>query len=184
MHSFGLVNCDQAYWSRAIASNPRTTSKAYFIGGVACQYLDPHCPGRHALTCLSSICNTKGFAIPLSCGILGLAARALSATDPEFPALTNHDISAGLAIVRLAQYLRGTAGSVLMLLLIFLSVTSVRHLFRLWALEWKVVLTVLAQALSGEMIAASSILSYDLYRLFRPHVSQVLAIFIRISADA
>ncbi|THH11139.1 hypothetical protein EW146_g8142 [Bondarzewia mesenterica] len=124
---FGLVTCDQGYWSRAIASNPSTTAKAYFLGGFA------------------------WFSIPLACGtVLGLGARALGVL-PDFPVLTSEDVGAGLAGVATASYLLGTAGSVLMLLLIFLSVTS---------------------ALSAEMIATSTLLSYDVYRhYFRPSAS-------------
>ncbi|KAI0052387.1 urea transporter [Auriscalpium vulgare] len=116
---FGLVTCDQGYWSRAIASNPSTTARAYFLGGFA------------------------WFSIPFACGtVLGLGARALS-TRPDFPSLTSGDIGAGLAGVATVNYLMGTAGSVLMLLLVFLSVTS---------------------ALSAELIATSTLLSYDVYR--------------------
>ncbi|KAI0058357.1 urea transporter [Artomyces pyxidatus] len=124
---FGLVTCDQGYWSRAIASNPSTTAKAYFLGGFA------------------------WFSIPFACGtILGLGARALSIL-PDFPVLTSGDIGAGLASVAAVSYLMGTAGSVLMLLLVFLSVTS---------------------ALSAELIATSTLLSYDVYRhYFRPNAS-------------
>jgi hypothetical protein len=97
-----LVTCDQGYWSRAIASNPSTTARAYFLGGVA------------------------WFSIPFACGTtLGLTARALG-TLPDFPVLSSFDVGAGLASVRAVTYLMGTTGSVLMLLLIFLSVTSVR----------------------------------------------------------
>ncbi|KAJ3937196.1 MAG: urea transporter [Lentinula lateritia] len=124
---FGLVMCDQGYWSRAIASNPATTARAYFLGGFA------------------------WFSIPFACGTaLGLTARALE-TQPDFPVLSSTDVSAGLAAVEAVNYVLGTAGSVLMLLLIFLSVTS---------------------ALSGEMIATSTLLSYDVYRhYFRPRAT-------------
>ncbi|KAA1479072.1 urea permease [Dentipellis sp. KUC8613] len=124
---FGLVNCDQGYWSRAIASNPKTTAKAYFYGGFA------------------------WFSIPFACGTaLGLGARALS-SRPDFPALTSQDVGAGLAGVATASYLLGTAGSVLMLILVFLSVTS---------------------SLSAEMIAVSTLLSYDVYRqYFKPNAT-------------
>ncbi|KIM92252.1 hypothetical protein PILCRDRAFT_116768 [Piloderma croceum F 1598] len=116
---FGLVNCDQGYWSRAIASNPSTTAKSYFLGGFA------------------------WFSIPFACGTtLGLAARALG-NFPDFPVLSSFDVGAGLAGVQAATYLFGTAGAVLMLVIVFLSVTS---------------------ALSAEMIATSTLLSYDVYR--------------------
>ncbi|KZT22308.1 urea transporter [Neolentinus lepideus HHB14362 ss-1] len=124
---FGLVNCDQGYWSRAIASNPATTAKAYFLGGVA------------------------WFSVPFACGTtLGLGARALS-TLPDFPTLSASDVSAGLAGVQTVSYLMGKAGAVLALLLVFLSVTS---------------------ALSAEMIAVSTLLSFDVYRqYFKPNAA-------------
>ncbi|KAF9477871.1 urea transporter [Pholiota conissans] len=119
INGFGLVTCDQGYWSRAIASNPTSTASAYFLGGMG------------------------WFAIPLACGTaLGLTARGLS-TLPDFPELSDFDVGAGLAAVRTVTYLMGAAGSVLMLLLIFLSITS---------------------ALSAELIATSTLLSYDVYR--------------------
>lgn len=90
------------YWSRAIASNPSTTAKAYFLGGFA------------------------WFSIPFACGTaLGLAARGLG-TLPDFPILTADDVGAGLAGVTAVTYLLGKAGAALMLILVFLSVTSVR----------------------------------------------------------
>lgn len=124
---FGLVTCDQGYWSRAIASNPSTTAKAYFLGGFA------------------------WFSIPFTCGTaLGLTARALGSI-PDFPVLSSSDIGSGLAAVEAVSFLLGKAGSVLMLLLVFLSVTS---------------------ALSAELIATSTLLSYDVYRhYFKPNAT-------------
>lgn len=126
---FGLVNCDQAYWSRAVASKDKTTSSSYFAA--ACCW----------------------FVIPLSMGLtLGLAARAL-AIYPDFPALSANDVSSGLASVASAQYLLGKAGSTLILLMVFLSVTS---------------------SFSGELIASSTLISYDVYKKYinakaKPH---------------
>ena len=124
---FGLVNCDQAYWSRAIAARPDITAKAYYIGGIA------------------------WFSIPFAMGTtLGLGARALS-IYPDFPTLTDTDISAGLAAVAAGSYILGKAGSVIMLLMVFLSVTS---------------------SLAGELIATSTLLSYDIYKHYiKPNAS-------------
>ncbi|KIJ96893.1 hypothetical protein K443DRAFT_271420 [Laccaria amethystina LaAM-08-1] len=124
---FGLVTCDQGYWSRAIASNPSTTAKAYFLGGIA------------------------WFSIPFTCGTaLGLTARALGSI-PGFPVLSSSDIGSGLAAVEAVSFLLGKAGSTLMLVLVFLSVTS---------------------ALSSELIATSTLLSYDVYRhYFKPNAT-------------
>lgn len=118
---FGLVALDQAYWSRAIASVPLKTSKAYFTGAAA------------------------WFVIPWSMGLtLGLGARALSVL-PDFPTLSSSEISGGLAAPAAATYLLGKAGSVMMLLMVFLSVTS---------------------SFSGELIAASTLISYDIYKKY------------------
>lgn len=118
---FGLVVLDQAYWSRAIAAQPLKTSKAYFIGAVS------------------------WFVIPWTMGLcLGLGARATSLL-PGFTALSKDDISAGLAAVAGASHLVGDAGTVMILLMIFLSVTS---------------------SFSGELIATSTLLSYDVYKKY------------------
>lgn len=95
------MTCDQGYWSRAIASNPSSTARACFLGGIA------------------------WFAVPFACGtMLGLTARGLS-TLPDFPVLSEFDVGGGLVGVRVVTYLMCTVGSALMLLLIFLSLTSV-----------------------------------------------------------
>ncbi|KAK6204468.1 urea permease [Scheffersomyces amazonensis] len=97
---FGLVVNDQAYLSRAVAADPRVTSRAYFF---------------------ASIC---WFVIPLSMGLtLGLAAQALSG-NPDFPTLSEFEVGEGLPAVAAAVYLMGKTGSAMMLVLIFFSVTS------------------------------------------------------------
>lgn len=118
---FGLVVLDQAYWSRAIAAQSLKTSKAYFIGAVS------------------------WFVIPWTMGLcLGLGARACSIL-PNFPSLTDEEVSSGLAAVAAASFLVGKAGSTMILLMIFLSVTS---------------------SFSGELIATSTLLSYDVYKKY------------------
>ncbi|CAH01894.1 sodium:solute symporter family protein [Kluyveromyces lactis] len=118
---FGLVVLDQAYWSRAIAAQPLKTSKAYFIGAVS------------------------WFVIPWTMGLcLGLAARATSIL-PGFPPLSDSEISSGLSAVAGASHLVGHAGTGMILLMIFLSVTS---------------------SFSGELIATSTLLSYDVYKKY------------------
>ena len=118
---FGLVNCDQAYWSRAVASRDKSISSSYFTA--ACCW----------------------FIIPFTMGLtLGLAARALSVYS-DFPVLSTADVNGGLAAVAAAQYLLGKAGSTLILLMVFLSVTS---------------------SFSGELIASSTLISYDVYKKY------------------
>lgn len=55
------VFLDQSYWQRAIASDPKGTTRAYFLGGLS------------------------WFSVPLLFGsIMGLSARALQ-NNPVFP---------------------------------------------------------------------------------------------------
>ena len=132
--NFATVFQDQAYWQRAIASRPATTVKAYLMGGLA------------------------WFAVPFAFSTtLGLAAVALeavpalasptqvpSASDfvPLLRPLTESQISAGLPASFAAATLLGRSGAVALLIVLFLAVTS---------------------ATSAELIAVSSILTYDVY---------------------
>lgn len=118
---FGLVVCDQAYWSRAVAADYRESSKSYFFGSLS-------------WAIIPTIMGTT----------LGLGARALE-TYADFPILSAEDVSAGLVGPAVVTYLLGKAGSVLMVLTIFLSVTS---------------------SFSGELVATSTLLSYDIYKKF------------------
>lgn len=95
------------------------------------------------------------FAIPwLTATTMGLSALALENT-PAFPTYPNRmseaDISAGLVLPYAAVALLGKGGAVATLLIIFMAVTS---------------------ATSSELIAVSSIFTYDLYRTyFKPDAS-------------
>ncbi|KAJ8112676.1 hypothetical protein ONZ43_g5339 [Nemania bipapillata] len=89
------------------------------------------------------------FAIPwLTATTMGLSALALENT-PAFPTypnrMTEDEISAGLVLPYAAVALLGRGGAVATLLLVFLAVTS---------------------ATSSELIAVSSIFTYDLYRTY------------------
>jgi len=74
---------------------------------------------------------------------LGLAAVALTG-DPSMRELTPADVSAGLPASAAAAALLGKAGATILLILLFLAVTS---------------------ASSAELIAVSSILTYDIYKV-------------------
>lgn len=126
--NFATVFQDQAYWQRAIASKPASTVKAYLLGGLA------------------------WFAIPFSMATtLGLAAVALTG-DPSMRKLTPADVSAGLPASAAAAALLGKAGATILLILLFLAVTS---------------------ASSAELIAVSSILTYDIYKKYiNPHATE------------
>ncbi|OJA15055.1 hypothetical protein AZE42_05848 [Rhizopogon vesiculosus] len=142
--NFATVFQDQAYWQRAIASRPSTTVKAYLIGGVA------------------------WFAIPFAFSTtLGLAAVALSAVPaansssqdplssnftPLLAPLSQAAISEGLPASVAAATLLGQSGAAALLVLLFLAVTS---------------------ATSAELIAVSSILTYDVYvRYINPEATE------------
>ncbi|KAF6832892.1 urea active transporter [Colletotrichum musicola] len=95
------------------------------------------------------------FAIPwLTATTMGLSALALE-SNPRFPTFPNRmteaEVSAGLALPYAAVALLGKGGAVATLLMIFMAVTS---------------------ASSAELIAVSSIFTYDIYRTyFKPDAS-------------
>jgi SSS family transporter len=85
------------------------------------------------------------FAIPFTLATtLGLAAVALRG-DPSMKVLTPADVSAGLPASAAASALLGKSGAAALLILLFLAVTS---------------------ATSAELIAVSSILTYDIYKRY------------------
>ncbi|QRW21353.1 urea active transporter 1 [Rhizoctonia solani] len=85
------------------------------------------------------------FSIPFTFATtLGLAAVALH-NDPDMRPLSPADVSAGLPAPSAAAALLGTSGAAAMLILLFLAVTS---------------------ATSAELIAVSSLLTYDVYKRY------------------
>ncbi|KAK5134684.1 hypothetical protein LTR08_006199 [Meristemomyces frigidus] len=100
------------------------------------------------------------FAIPWLCATtMGLSALALE-TNPVFPTYPNRmapeDVSAGLVLPNAAVALLGKGGAAATLLLIFMAVTS---------------------AMSAELIAVSSIWTYDIYQTYlNPGASNVVAL--------
>lgn len=89
------------------------------------------------------------FAIPwLAATTMGLAALALESNPvfPGYPARMNPaDVSAGLVLPTAAVAMLGSGGAVATLLLVFMAVTS---------------------AMSAELIAVSSIFTYDMYQTY------------------
>ncbi|KAG0344330.1 hypothetical protein BG004_004559 [Podila humilis] len=89
------------------------------------------------------------FAIPFTLATtLGISAVALESSEhfPTFPnRLTAHEVSAGLVAPNAAVALLGKGGAVAVLLLVFMAVTS---------------------AASAELIAVSSICTFDVYRAY------------------
>lgn len=89
------------------------------------------------------------FAIPwLMATTMGLAALALEG-NPAFPTYPNRmadaDVSAGLVVPYAAVAILGKGGAVAVLLIVFMAVTS---------------------ASSAELIAVSSIFTYDIYQTY------------------
>ncbi|OAA65243.1 Sodium/solute symporter [Niveomyces insectorum RCEF 264] len=123
--SFSTVWLDQAYWQRAIASKPETSVKAYLLGGLA-WYGIPY-----------------GFATAMG---LGCVAMTGSPTFPTFPnALSPQQVGGGFSAPATAIALMGKNGAALMLLLLFMAITS---------------------ATSAELIAVSSLWTFDIYKLY------------------
>ena len=90
------------------------------------------------------MCPGNRFAIPFMFSTtLGLAAVALR-NDPNMRILSPADVSAGLPAPSAAAALLGKSGAAAVLIVLFLAVTS---------------------ATSAELIAVSSILTYDVYKV-------------------
>ncbi|KAL3818345.1 hypothetical protein ACJIZ3_004250 [Penstemon smallii] len=114
--NFGTVFVDNGYWVSAIAARPSSTHKGYLLGGLV------------------------WFAVPFSLATsLGLGALAL-----DLP-ITANEASRGLVPAATAIALMGKGGSVLLLTMLFMAVTS---------------------AGSSELIAVSSLCTYDIYRTY------------------
>ncbi|KAL8141732.1 hypothetical protein V2J09_014764 [Rumex salicifolius] len=114
--NFGTVFVDNGYWVSAIAARPSSTHKGYLLGGLV------------------------WFAVPFSLATsLGLGALAL-----DLP-LSVSEAAHGLVPPATATALMGKAGSVLLLTMLFMAVTS---------------------AGSAELIAVSSLCTYDIYRTY------------------
>lgn len=122
---FSTVWLDQAYWQRAIASRPESSLKAYLLGGIA------------------------WYGIPFGFStIAGLGCAALTGS-PSFPTYPNplsaEQTGAGLSAPATAITLLGRGGAILMLILLFMAVTS---------------------STSAELIAVSSLLTFDVYKTY------------------
>ncbi|XP_056850555.1 urea-proton symporter DUR3 isoform X2 [Raphanus sativus] len=114
--NFGTVFVDNGYWVSAIAARPSSTHKGYLLGGLV------------------------WFAVPFSLATsLGLGALAL-----DLP-ISADEANRGLVPPATAIALMGKSGSLLLLTMLFMAVTS---------------------AGSSELIAVSSLFTYDIYRTY------------------
>jgi len=112
--NFGTVFVDQSYWQSAIAARPASAARGYLLGGIC------------------------WFAIPFSLATsLGLSSTALMLP------ITADEAGAGLVPPAVATHLLGKAGSVLILIMLFMAIVSTG---------------------SAESIAVSSLVAYDIYR--------------------
>jgi len=112
--NFGTVFVDQSYWQSAIAARPSSAARGYLLGGIC------------------------WFAIPFSLATsLGLASTALMLP------ITAGEAGSGLVPPAVADHLLGSAGAVLILIMLFMAIVSTG---------------------SAESIAVSSLVAYDIYR--------------------
>ncbi|CAK5262103.1 unnamed protein product, partial [Mycena citricolor] len=124
---FATVYMDQTYWQRAVASKASTSVKGYILGGFA------------------FLPVPWMFATAAGLGMISLSA------DPASPFLPIPLAGAGGVAPAAMTALLGRSGAVLLLIALFLAVTS---------------------AASAELVAVSSILTYDVYkRYFNPHAT-------------
>jgi len=120
--NFGTVFVDQSYWQSAIAARPASAARGYVLGGIC------------------------WFAIPFTLATsLGLASTALMLP------ITKDEAGSGLVPPAVATHLLGEAGSVLILIMLFMAIVSTG---------------------SAESIAVSSLVAYDIYReYFNPEAT-------------
>jgi SSS family transporter len=120
--NFGTVFVDQSYWQSAIAARPASAARGYVLGGIC------------------------WFAIPFTLATsLGLASTALLLP------ITDSEAGNGLVPPAVATHLLGDAGSVLILIMLFMAIVSTG---------------------SAESIAVSSLFAYDIYReYFNPEAT-------------
>ncbi|CEQ41433.1 SPOSA6832_03140 [Sporobolomyces salmonicolor] len=160
--NFGTVfnmppNSDQAYWQRAIASQPSTAVKGYMIVRL---YLLAALLGSPLPTTETDLIYP--FSIPLGfASTMGLSAAVLR-TNPSYPnypeGLSAAEVSAGLPAAAAAQTLLGAGGAAMLLVLLFLAVTS---------------------AASAELCAVSTVFSYDVYTTYiNPNASEKRILFV------
>ncbi|KAE8334073.1 Sodium:solute symporter family-domain-containing protein [Aspergillus sergii] len=120
--NIGAVIMDTGFWQKGFSAGMAAAVPGYALGGVA------------------------SFSVPWSFGtVVGLAALALEKTAiwPTYPnAMTPDEVNAGLVLPYVAQAVAGKAGAGAILLVIFMSTTSIA---------------------SAQMIATSSIISFDIY---------------------
>jgi len=127
--NFGTVFVDNSYWMTAIASRPSAAAKGYMLGGIC------------------------WFSIPFSLATsLGLTSAALMLP------VTADEAGSGLVPPAVADYLMGGAGGILILIMLFMAITSTG---------------------AAESIAVATLVAYDIYRTyFNPQASGEKILFV------
>ncbi|EKM50427.1 uncharacterized protein PHACADRAFT_104356 [Phanerochaete carnosa HHB-10118-sp] len=114
---------DVQLFQKAIAANPADTLSGYLLGGL-CWFAIPFC-------------------LATTFGLVGRVLQT-NAVWPTFPRMmTADEINKGLVLPYAAQALLGKGGAVLVLLMIFMAVTS---------------------AFSSDLVCIASVVTYDIYR--------------------
>lgn len=136
---------DNGYYNKAIAASPVHALPGYIAGGLS------------------------WFAIPWLCATtMGLAAVALetNAVFPTFPyRMDPADVTAGLVLPNAAVALLGSGGALATLLLIFMG-TSNTESTRGSPTNYTHLSAAVTSAMSAELIAVSSIWTYDIYKTY------------------
>ena len=127
---------DTGFWQKGFSADVAAAVPGYILGGVA------------------------SFSVPWAFGtVVGLAALALEKTPswPTYPnPMTAEEVGASLVLPYVAQTVAGKGGAAAILLIIFMSCTSIA---------------------SAQMIATSSIISFDIYGTYvnkRPSDKQLI----------
>ncbi|KAG1693505.1 Urea-proton symporter DUR3 [Nymphon striatum] len=119
--NFGTVFVDQSYWQSSVAAKPKDGVWGFLAGGLT------------------------WFSVPfMFATTMGLTYIALSIIHGE-PLLTPNEVEQGLVPAAVADKIMGKAGTILMLLMILVAVTSTG---------------------SAEVIAVTSLLVYDVYQIY------------------
>ncbi|KAF1846190.1 SSS family solute:Na+ symporter [Cucurbitaria berberidis CBS 394.84] len=120
--NFGVVIMDTGFWQKGFSADVAAAVPGYILGGIA------------------------SFSVPWAFGtIVGLAALALEKAPswPTYPnPMSSEEVGATLVLPYVAQAVAGKGGAAAILLVIFMSCTSIA---------------------SAQMIATSSIISFDIY---------------------
>lgn len=134
---------DTSYFIKAFSANPAAVVPGYTIGGIA-YFAVPWALGTLMSSVALGLENNPVFPTYPRVSILGnMDHRSLSADSPILQQMTTSEVSAGLVLPYAAVTVAGKGGAAAIVLITFMAVTS---------------------TLSAQVIAVSSIISFDIYR--------------------